>query len=123
MKERKKKDFHFDCTPIPFEDLLLLVRVKWPVVVHVVPDMTRQVVRLILHQADGRQDVHNQFLVLIFETLWENKKTEMKMSMVTKKQVMFHVNQKINLEVEKEGRKKRQNVLPLFNRLTSSSFL
>jgi hypothetical protein len=85
--------------------------------------MTRQVVLFILHQADGRQDVHNQFLVLIFETVWENKKTEMKMSTVKKKQVMFHVNQKINLEVEKEGRKKRQNVLPLFNRLTSSSFL
>lgn len=54
---------------IPFEDLFLLVSVEWPVVVHVVPDVPGQVIGLVLHQTDGRQDGHDQLLILLLQTL------------------------------------------------------
>ena len=66
---------HKNC--LPFENLLLLVRVMGPVVTNVVPNVPGQMVRLILHQADGSQHGHDQFLVLLLQTLYtEHKNNE-----------------------------------------------
>lgn len=69
-----------------FENLLLLVRVMGPVVTNVVPNVSGQMVRLILHQADGSQHGHDQFLVLLLQTLFVQSADEFRFLVGTNSQ-------------------------------------
>jgi len=57
LSKKKKRDK-------PFKKLLLRVRIEGPIVVNIVPNMPRKVVGLILDETHGRQDGHDQLLVL-----------------------------------------------------------